>query len=352
MRILRPHEIQPIHRPAKLLEVCLESSAPRRSGRPFVILGVVLTGIALACVGYWLLNKGYATTDDAEIDGSLYTVAAQVAGRVAQVPVQDNQHVNAGQVLAVLDDRDAQVALAKAQAQDAQGRAQLLVAEAQAAQAQAEVVESGANLQQARQDFARYRAVNQRAITQLQADAATASILGAQAKSDAAIAAAKAAQASVAAAQAQCSIADVAVRQAQLDLSYTIITAPAAGHVATKTVEPGDVVAAGTAMMAVVGDAVWVTANYKETQLGGIHPGETATIAVDAVPGVAFHAHVDSIQYGTGAVFSLLPAQNATGNYIKIVQRVPVKLVFDDDRVANYMLAPGMSVEPSIIIGP
>ena len=103
-------------------------------------------------------------------------------------------------------------------------------------------------------------------------------------------------------------------------------------------------------MMAEVGDAVWVTANYKETQLAGIRPGASATIDVDAVPGVVFKAHVDSIQYGTGAVFSLLPAQNATGNYIKIVQRVPVKLVFDDPRVQQYMLAPGMSVEPSIVI--
>ena len=330
----------------------MESSTPRRSRRPFIILGAVLSCIALGCVGYWLLNRGYATTDDAEIDGSLYTIAAQVAGRVAQVPVADNQHVTAGQVLAVLDDRDAQVALAKAEAQAAQAAAQVLVAAAQADQAQAQVVESGANLQQARQNFARYRAVNPRAITLLQADAATATILGAQAKSDAAVAAAKAAQASVTAAQAQRSMADVAVRQARLDLSYTIITAPAAGHIATKSVEPGDVVASGTSMMALVGDALWVTANFKETQLGGIRPGEAATIAVDAVPGVAFRAHVDSIQYGTGAVFSLLPAQNATGNYIKIVQRVPVKLLFDDERVAHYMLATGMSVEPSIVIGP
>jgi membrane fusion protein (multidrug efflux system) len=103
--------------------------------------------------------------------------------------------------------------------------------------------------------------------------------------------------------------------------------------------------------MALVGDDVWVTANYKETQLAGIHPGSPATITVDAVPGVTFKGHVQSIQYGTGAVFSLLPAQNATGNYIKIVQRVPVKIVFDDPRVRNYLLAPGMSVQPSITIG-
>jgi membrane fusion protein (multidrug efflux system) len=119
-----------------------------------------------------------------------------------------------------------------------------------------------------------------------------------------------------------------------------------------KTVEPGNVVSAGTAMMSLVGDDVWITANYKETQLPGIHLGATATVAVDAVPGVTFKAKVDSIQYGTGAVFSLLPAQNATGNYIKVIQRVPVKLVFTDDEARKYMLAPGMSAEPAIRIAP
>jgi len=119
-----------------------------------------------------------------------------------------------------------------------------------------------------------------------------------------------------------------------------------------KTVQLGNVVAPGTALLDVVGDDVWVTANYKETQLSRIRPGEIATIQVDAVPGILFNARVDSIQYGTGSVFSLLPAENATGNYIKIVQRVPVKLVFDDARVADHMLAPGMSVEPSIKVVP
>jgi membrane fusion protein (multidrug efflux system) len=104
--------------------------------------------------------------------------------------------------------------------------------------------------------------------------------------------------------------------------------------------------------MALVGDNVWVTANYKETQLSGIHPGSAATVTIDAVPGVTFKAHVDSIQYGTGSVFSLLPAQNATGNYVKIVQRVPVKIVFDDNRINQFMVAPGMSALPSIALDP
>jgi membrane fusion protein (multidrug efflux system) len=261
--------------------------------------------------------------------------------------VADNQHVAAGQVLVTLDPRDMEAALAKARAAAAQAGAQVEVARAQVAQAVATVVQNQASLTQAERDFARYHAINPGATTQQQIDAANAGILGARAKADAATAAQVAATASVLAAQAQAQAADVAVRDAQLQLSYTVITAPASGHVSVKTVEPGDVVAARTAMMAIVGDEVWVTANYKETQ----QPGDKATIAVDAAPGIAFSAHVDSVQYGTGTVFSILPAQNATGNYIKIVQRVPVKLVFDDPRAAQYRLSPGMSVTPSITIG-
>ncbi len=330
----------------------MDPSPPRRSRRPFIVLGAVLFCIALGCFGYWWLNRDNATTDDAQIDGNIYTIAPQIAGRVVNIPVADNQHVTAGQVLVVLDARDEQVNLAKAQANLAQAQAQFFVAQAQAAQSAAQVAENGADLQKAQQDYARYRNVNPHAISQLQVDAVTASILGARAKSDAAQAAARAAQASITAAQAQVQAAQVAVDNARLQLSYTIITAPGPGHVSLKTVQLGDVVSPGAGMMAVVGDGVWVTANYKETQLADIRPGANATVNVDAVPGIAFKAHVDSVQYGTGAVFSLLPAQNATGNYIKIVQRVPVKLLFDDARVSQYLLAPGMSVEPSIVIKP
>jgi len=323
---------------------------PRRSARPFIILAVILAAIALAGVAYWLLNRGYATTDDAEIDGSIYTIAPQIAGRVAAVEVGDNQHVSAGQVLVVLDDRDQQAALAKAQADAAQAAAQLDVATANAAEAVADVAQTAATLAQAQQDYNRYRSVNPHAITQQSLDAATATIRAAKAKYSAIQQEAQSQQAAVTAARAAALSAQVAVRNAELQLSYTTITAPAAGHVAQKTVEPGNVVSPGTGLMALVGDDVWVTANYKETQLGGIHPGEKATVTVDAVPGVTFSAHVDSIQYGTGSVFSLLPAENATGNYVKIIQRVPVKLVFYDPRVRDYLLAPGMSVLPSITI--
>jgi membrane fusion protein (multidrug efflux system) len=318
--------------------------------RPFIILGLVLATIALGGVIYYLLNRDYATTDDAQIDGNIYTVAPQISGRVAQVLVDDNQHVSAGQVLVQLDPRDEQVSLARAQANAGQAQAQLLVAQANQGEAAANAEVSNASLLQAQQDYDRYRSVNPHAISQQQLDAATATIRSAKAKLDAAEQQLQGMQASVVAAQAAYAAAEVAVRDAQLQLSYTSITAPAAGHVSEKTVQPGNVVAAGTGLLALVGDPIWVTANYKETQLAGIQPGAPATVTVDAVPGVTFKAQVDSIQYGTGAVFSLLPAQNATGNYVKIIQRVPVKIVFDDDRVNKYLLAPGMSVLPSITI--
>jgi membrane fusion protein (multidrug efflux system) len=310
----------------------------KRSRRPFIILAVILTAIAIACFVYYLVNRGYQRTDDAEIDGDIYTIAPQISGRIQAVMVADNQHVVAGQVLATIDARDEQAAMAKAEAQ-------AKVAEANLGEATANVAVAQAAYQQAQQDFARYTQVNPHAVSQLTLDASTAAIHSAQAKYQAALAEAQAMQAAAAA-------AEVDVRNAKLQLSYTRITAPAAGHVAQKTVQPGNVVTAGTGLMALVGDTVWVTANYKETQLAGIHPGSQATVTIDAIPGMTFKAHVDSIQFATGSVFSLLPAQNATGNYVKIVQRVPVKIVFDDSRIGQYMLAPGMSVLPSISIDP
>jgi membrane fusion protein (multidrug efflux system) len=320
------------------METPLEPSVPQRSWRPFIALAVVLSIIGLVFGGYWWLNRGLVTTDDAAVDGHIITIAPRIAGQVAQVAVDDNQHVAAGQVLVVLDDRDQKVALLRAEAAQAQAQAQL-------AQAQAEADSAAALLTQAQRDYDRFISINPRATTREQVDAATASILSAKAKYSAA-------ESAIAAGRAALADAGAAVANAHLQLSYTTITAPVAGHVAMKTVQVGNVVAPGTGMMALVDDQVWVTANYKETQLRGIHPGASATIHVDAIPGVTFKAKVDSIQYGTGAVFSLLPAQNATGNYVKIIQRVPVKLVFVDPRISKYLLGQGMSVEPYIRTAP
>ncbi len=324
---------------------------PPRSKRPFIILGVVLVVIAAAGLTYYLLNRGYATTEDAQIDGNIYQIAPRIAGQVAQVLVDDNQHVTQGQLLVLLDPADQQMALDKAQATAAQAQADLGQAEANEAQAVANVAVADASLLQATQDFARYKAINPNATSRQQVDNAAATLRGAQARRDVAIQQVAGMQAAIVSAQAAYHADLVSVRDARLQRSYTRITAPASGYVSQRTVRAGAVVAAGTALLAVVGDNLWVTANYKETQLAGITPGAAATVTVDAVPGVVFHAHVASIDRGTGTVFSLLPAQNATGNYVKIIQRVPVKLTFDDPaQVAKYVLSLGMSVEPSVRI--
>jgi membrane fusion protein (multidrug efflux system) len=328
----------------------METPPPRRSKRPFIILAVILSAIALGCYGYYLLNRGYETTDDAEIDGTITTIAPQISGRVTAVLVDDNQHVQAGQLLALIDPSSQQVALATAQANAAQAAAQVGVAQVNRDEAVADAEVADAVLFQAQQDYNRYRSVDPNAITQQQLDTATANIRTAKAKLDAAKEQIAGMQAAVVAAQASFEAAKVAVENAELQLSYTRITAPAAGHISEKTVDPGNVVAAGAGLMALVSDDVWVTANYKETQLDGIKIGAPVSVTVDAVPGITFKAKVDSIQYGTGAVFSLLPAQNATGNYVKVIQRVPVKIVFDDNRISQYVLAPGMSVLPAITI--
>jgi membrane fusion protein (multidrug efflux system) len=328
----------------------MTDTPPARSKRPFIILALVLGSIAVAGLVYYLLNRGYATTDDAEVDGDIYTIAPQISGRVTKVLVGDNQHVRPGQILVEIDPRSEQVALANALANLAQTAAQLEVAQANQGQAEASVEVANAALYQAQQDYQRYRSINPNAISKQQLDAATATIRSAKAKVDSAEQQVTGMRASVAAAAASEEAARVAVLNAKLQLSYTQITAPAAGHVSEKTVQPGNVVAAGAGLLALVGDEIWVTANYKETQLSGIRPGAPATVSIDAVPGVTFKAHVDSIQYGTGAAFSTLPAENATGNYVKIIQRVPVKIVFDDRRIQRYVLAPGMSVLPSITI--
>jgi membrane fusion protein (multidrug efflux system) len=151
------------------------------------------------------------------------------------------------------------------------------------------------------------------------------------------------------AAQAEIAQARALVEQAELNLSYTVVGAPCSGYVTRKAVEPGSSVQVGQSLLALVPREVWVVANFKETQLTRMRPGQPAVVEVDAYPGVAFRAHVDSIQRGTGARFALLPPENATGNFVKVVQRLPVKLVFDDlEQVVGYPLAPGMSAEPVV----
>ncbi|HQT79249.1 MAG: hypothetical protein B7Z80_24730 [Rhodospirillales bacterium 20-64-7] len=343
-----------------------QTSARRQSrGRRvvrLVLIVAVLIAIAIAGTRYWLYARQFATTDDAFVDAYTTQVAPRVAGQVIELLFADNQHVTAGQVLLRIDPRDYQAKLDQAKAQQASAEANVLQAQAQFAvrqadlrQAQANVSVAQADLLQAKQDFDRFKTINPAAVTRQQVDSTVAAYHAAEAKLQASQASVGGAQAQVEAAQAQVTAAQASVAQAkanteaaELELSYCTIVAPSAGIVTHRTVDTGNYVSKGQPLFALVQDGRWVTANFKETQLAAVHPGQDVNISIDAVPSVTFHGKVDSFQAGTGTVFSVLPAENATGNYVKIVQRVPVKIVFDDDRIKNYSLMPGMSVEPAV----
>lgn len=346
-----------------------ENPNPAPSRKPFytrpllmALLALVLLGGVVAGVCYWQYARQYESTDDAFIQGHIIQISPKVAAQVTRVLIDDNQEVKQGDLLIELDPRDFAVALEQAQVNEAaargrlqQAQAQLAVAKVTVAQAQAQLAVAEATAANAQADLRRYQHVTSNAVSRQQVDNAIAAARTAKAHVDAAReqvsanqAQVKVAESQVATAEAEAQQAKAQVRQAQLNLSYTKIDAPENGRVAQKNVEPGNYVQTGQALFAIVQHDVWVVANFKETQLTFMRPGQPAEIAVDAYPHHPFKGRVDSIQMGTGAVFSLLPPENATGNYVKVVQRVPVKIVFDEPPDGVHLLAPGMSVVPEV----
>jgi membrane fusion protein, multidrug efflux system len=331
---------------------------PWLAGLAAVAALVVVAGGVL----WWLNASKYASTSDARIAGYVTQMAPQISGRVTRLLFTDNQHVNAGQILVEIDPRDYQAKLdqalaqrTSAESQVTQARAQLLVRQADQDQARANVSVAEADLTQARQNYDRFHHINPAAVTQQQRDQAdaafrsgTARLASAKQAVEGATARIEAAKAQVTSAQAGLKQAEAAAEAARIQLSYTTIAAPVTGRIAHRTVNAGDVVQPGQALFALVRDELWVEADFKETELAGLHPGQPATITVDAVPGTTFHGKVDSLQPGTGSEFSVLPAENATGNWVKVVQRLPVKIVFDGTEYQKHFLAPGMSAEPSV----
>jgi membrane fusion protein (multidrug efflux system) len=304
----------------------------------------------------------YESTDDAFIDGYTTLVSARVPGQVLQLLVRDNQEVHRGDVLIQLDPRDyeaslseARAALASARSEEAQARAQLDVSEARVAEASATESVAEADAQRANNDLKRYQSVEKRAISKTildqittQARATAAQLRAARSQLTAARAGATLSRAAIESAAAAVRVADARVRQAELNLSYTTIVAPVDARVTARTVGPGNYVQPGQGLLALVPRYVWVTANFKETQLTHMRPGQPAELRLDAYPNYTLKGHVDSLQSGTGARFSLLPPENAVGNYVKVVQRVPVKIVFDGPLPKGLDIAPGMSVVPRV----
>ncbi|WP_243362102.1 HlyD family secretion protein [Fundidesulfovibrio terrae] len=339
--------------------------AARKPRKPAAAVAAILALAALAVAGFWWWQaRAFETTDDAFIAGHVTSVAPQVAGRVLTVLVEDNRRVAPGDVLIKLDKATFQVKLDQALAnlneaeqKLQEARSQHQVALAAADQAKADEASAQAQAGNAATDLARYnQLVHTGAVSQQARDNADtlSRTTSASLQSSRKRVAAAEAQAALAATQIQTSQAGVeknkaAVEQAKLDLAYCEITSVVGGRVTKKAVEPGDYVQVGQSVLSVVQDDIWVVANFKETQLSGMLPGQIVDLVVDAYPGHAFKGHVDSIQAGTGAAFSLLPPQNATGNYVKVVQRVPVKIVFDlASAEAGMHLAPGMSVVPKV----
>lgn len=338
---------------------------PRKKKSRLKLLLVGAAVLILLGVGifyYLVFIAPYESTDDAFIDGYVTLVAPRVSGQITQLLVADNQRVKEGDVLVTIDPRDYETAVAQAKADLATARsrleeskAQVDVSQAKVAEALAAVTAAEADARRADDDLRRYQTVESRAVSksaidlaQAQARAADANLMSARSQTNAAQSQVVLSQAAVVTAQAAVEQAEAKLRQAELNLSYTKIIAPVDARVTARTVQVGNYVQPGQSLLALVPIDVWVTANFKETQLTHMKPGQPVRLRVDAYPNYRFNGKVDSLEAGTGARFSLLPPENAVGNYVKVVQRVPVKIVFDEELPTNLDIAPGMSVVPRV----
>ncbi|HSV13308.1 MAG TPA: HlyD family secretion protein [Tepidisphaeraceae bacterium] len=316
---------------------------------PLLVLAVVIVAAAVGGVLWWLHARQWEETDDAFIAADVAPVTTKVAGMVLRVHIQLNQDVQAGDVLVDIDPRDIQARLDQSKAEVAVAQAARETAQASSASAEADVAAAQAEFERRSSDIKRYQALDPRVVSQQQLDVARAAAQSAEAQLRASQTHLAGAKAAITEAQARIEQAQAATREAELQLSYTTVRAAIAGRVTQKNVQVGQYLQVGQALMALVPRDVYIIANYKETQITNMRRGQEAEIDVDAYPDHTFHGHVDSIQSGSGAAFSLLPPENATGNYVKVVQRVPVKITFDDTASDAYKrLGPGMSVTPSV----
>jgi len=327
------------------------------------LAAALIVVLLIAGLIWWLYARRYEGTTDAYVDVHLVHVAPRVPGQVARVLVNDNQLVRAGQLLVEIDPADYRAKLSQLVAQKAQAVTQFSQAQAQVATSQAAWQQAVADTQGAaaqainsRQDLVRYQELKKAlptAVAQEQLDQAVATARNAIAqqtsdekKVQGALSQITASRAQVSGAVAAIKALDAQIVSAQLDLSYTRVIAPMDGHIANRSVETGNYVQAGQELLDIVPLGLWVTANFKETQLEHMAPGQPATVGIDAC-GRSYEAHVNSIQRGAGQAFGVLPPENATGNWVKVVQRVPVKVVFDR-MPTDCLLGPGMSAEVSV----
>jgi membrane fusion protein (multidrug efflux system) len=349
-----------------------DTAKPRRR-RPFIwiilILGVILGGGA--AFHYWQANRYIESTDDAFVDGRAITIAPQVSGLVISLDVTDNQFVHRGDPLIHIDPRQylydklqAESTLATAKAQFEGTKLGVAIAKknfpAALEQAQAQLATAKANLVKAQADYDRQKSLPKLATSQQEVDQATSALHQAQAQvmlADAQVTEAEPVQeridqtaTQVGQLGGQIGQAQSRLDQANLNISWTIVTAPQDGWITKRNVEVGNYVTPGQQIFSIVSPDVWITANFKESQLNLMRPGQPVDISVDAYPSLKLKGHVDSVQLGSGSKFTAFPPENATGNFVKIVQRVPVKIVIDSGLDPQTPLGLGLSVEPRVTV--
>jgi membrane fusion protein (multidrug efflux system) len=344
-----------------------------RKRRPLLWIFLILLVVVGGGSGYhyWLAQRNLESTDDAYVDGRAITISPQISGLVTSLDVTDNQFVHKGDPLIQIDqrqyiyDRDqAEATLATAKAQFAGSKLGVAIAQknfpALLQQAQAQLATAKATLVKAQADYDRQKSLPKLATSQQEVDQATAALHQAQAQEMQAEAQVKEAepvqdridqtQTQVGQLGGQIGQAQSRLDQANLNLSWTVITAPQDGWITKRNVEVGNYVTPGQQIFSIVSPDIWITANYKENQLNLMRPGQPADITVDAYPSLKLKGHVDSIQLGSGSKFTAFPPENATGNFVKIVQRVPVKIVIDSGLDPNIPLPLGISVLPSVTV--
>jgi membrane fusion protein (multidrug efflux system) len=336
---------------------------PRRKLVFPIILGLVLVGALIFTVKEYLFLQSHSETDDAQVDGDISPVMARVSGYVTEIRFTDNQYVHAGDTLVILDDRDYKIKLDQALA--AQNAAQksaaaigAVISETQSnfAVQRANIEEAQVRLTKATQDYDRYKNLyDDHAITKAQLDQATADRDAAQAMLDAAKSQVpvldkrvNTSREQTIATASQVDTRKADVEYARLQLTYTVITAPASGIVSKRNIQIGQLVQAGSPLFSVVHDDLYITANFKETQLSSIKLNQKVDIRVDAFDKEVIPGTIESFSGATGAKFSLLPPDNATGNFVKVVQRVPIRIKIDADTSIMRRLRPGMSVDVTV----
>ncbi len=343
----------------------------RARARPFVRIAMVVVLVALIAGGiyYWQSTKDIETTDDAYTDGRAVTISPRVTGQVVSLDVNDNQFVHQGDPLIHIDPRQYEASLEQAQGQLAASQGQYAAAghaldvaqvnfPARLESARAQLLDAQANLFKAQTDYKRQQSIPRAATSGQQIDYATAALRSAEAQVASAQAAVQQAapvkpniaqsNAQVKQLQGSVSQADANLTQAKLNLEWSIVRAPQDGWITRRNVEKGNYVTPGQQIFSIVSPEVWITANFKENQLARMRAGQHVKLSIDAYPALKLTGHIDSVQLGSGSKFTAFPPENATGNFVKIVQRVPVKIDIDSGLDPHLPLPLGISVDPTV----